>query len=211
MNFVSFFLHYLDLLILIVIFALSFQTFHKKKLSLMGTGFIMVVIYVSSLLAYNNFFHPNHSYREMPMSPFNPGLTKIFEKISGYFDLTERTEQNLWAYGSTNSADVWLSSNGIQLGVGEKCDSTSWISRDLEFSDVPKTLNIDACAILAGGDGTKLRIEINNFSYDHLIPPNSCNTFSTPLDSSRVKIQIESKIAGNCAYEDPILKALWIN
>jgi hypothetical protein len=113
----------------------------------------------------------------------------------------------VWNY----SGNARYTTNGIELGVGN-CDSTSSLQKSIAIPKNARTMNVRACADFAGGDGTMIKVYVDNEANIFEIPSNLCleNNFGIGkfADGKEHMIRIESQIKGSCLNEGP--KISWV-
>lgn len=131
-------------------------------------------------------------------------------KSAGTFPLETFDFRNwfeVWNY----TGNVRYTTNGTELGVGN-CDSSSSIQKAAIIPKDAKTMNIQACADFAGGDGTSLKVNVDKESNMFEIPSNLCQEknfdISNFADGKEHTITIESGVKGSCNMEAPVVS--WV-
>lgn len=103
-----------------------------------------------------------------------------------------------------------ISFRGVELILGENCDTPSWMEREVMFPSLAKGLEIYACTAYSGGDGTRADVYVDNEKGSILIPSNSCNKASFNIsDFAKSKIHSIRLVAstyGICNNESQIIK-----
>ena len=122
-----------------------------------------------------------------------------------YFDL--RSSFEVW----NSSGNIRLAGNGTELGVGN-CNSSSSIQKNILIPSDAQAFFIRSCADFAGGDGTVVKVSIDNERNIFEIQSNLCQENSLNIqkfaDGKNHTIKIESEIKGRCGKEAPTIT--WI-
>ena len=124
----------------------------------------------------------------------------------------------LQSFDFRNSLEEWsdngtirYTTNGTELDVGN-CNSSSSISKDVAIPKNAKVLKIRSCADYAGGDGTIVKVTVDNTSNILQIGSNLCQdnvvNINSVADGKNHTISVASGIKGNCEKEAP--KISWI-
>jgi len=124
----------------------------------------------------------------------------------------------IMSFDFRNSLEKWDSIgnvrytlNGTELGVGN-CNSSSSIQKNILLPTGSRTLTIKSCEDLAGGDGTMIKVYVDNEMNIFNIPSNLCQenvlNIQKFADGKNHTIKIESGIKGICNKEGP--KISWI-
>lgn len=135
----------------------------------------------------------------------NQNISETRKPLPMYFDFKNSFE----AWNSTGNTQYTMT--GIVLGVGD-CDSTSSIENAVRIPPDARTMTVRACADYAGGDGTTVKVSIDNEKHIFEIPSSLCQEKNFDVrrfaDGKEHLIKIESGINGNCDKEGPEIN--WI-
>jgi len=200
------YVNHFDIPILLLTF-FSFYYLQESKNKIIRLLFIVLIILsvlnVSSLSVRTDWNYEHEadlvSY-DLVLWPWYPPIwtTSNETKI-----LLTSTEISKWKLGGENDCKATFGGEGL---ITDPCDCKydSWVEREIKLDKDAKTVEIIACADIAGNDGTKGFFYVDNkLIGDIFIESNSCNSkkISVNISSGIHTIKFKSGIYGQCYGE----------